>query len=126
MVAEAKIVAGILQVMYCKNFMNWDVVCGNPIRDINMQIQGLAYWKLTRVDLKTRREIGTRRTEKRRHYIALFYYTWQAVGVWIMAEGLFKIDLWNGGLKVRVHVRIIGNLDNDNRPNTQTSLDNQI
>lgn len=60
MTCKARISIIIPQAPQGEIFMDWDVVYGNPIRDVNTQAKGIAYWELTQMDPKARKNIGTR------------------------------------------------------------------
>lgn len=120
MVEEARTAAGITWAPCGKIFMDWDGLW-EPIT----QTKELAYWEPTRTDSKAKHKVRTRGKGKGQTYIAFLYYACQALGVWITAENLFKVDIRNGDLEDLENIKIIDNLNNGMDPNTQPMLDNE-
>lgn len=69
MMEEVWMAAGIPRASQGKNFMDWDVIYGNPVRDVNTQTKGLAYWEHTRTNPKAWRKIGTQGKNNGYNYI---------------------------------------------------------
>ena len=117
MVEEARVATGIPQAPQGKIFMDWDLIYGNPVKNTNTQTKSLAYWEPTRVDPKARRKIGTRGKGKGRMYIAFIYHAYQTIGVRIMANRPFKVDIRNGDLEGLERMKIIGSFSDGLGPN---------
>ena len=126
MVEEIRVAAEIPRVPrdpQRRIFMNWGLTYGNPMRDANTQIKSLAYWKPMRTDSKARRKIRTRGKGKGRTYVAFLYHACQALGVRIMVNGPFKVDIRNGDLEGLERVKIIGLFNDEMGLNAQARLD---
>ena len=123
MVEEACVAAGIPRVPQGKIFMDWDLAYSNTVRDKNTKTKGLAYWEPTRTDPKARRKIGTRGKGKGRTYVTFLYHACQALGVRIMADGPFKVDIRNGDLEGLERVKFIGLFNDVRGPQAQKQLE---
>lgn len=75
------------------------------------------------MDPKARRKINMRGKGKGRTYIAYLYHACQTLGIRIMANGPFKVDIRNGDLEGLERVKIIGLFNDRLGPNTQARLD---
>lgn len=118
MADEARIVARLPRAPRDKIFMDWDLVYGNPVRDVNTQKKSLTSGDFTHTDPKATRKIGMRNKEKERTYIVFFYNIGQAIRIMITTNGFFKIDTKNVDLEECERVKVIGNLNNGVNPHT--------